>query len=274
MVRRWCVVGMALAVMIGSATAAAHVASASAFLSLAWSTPAVAPGNPMVSPSPGGHTVRGAHLGVRNQEVASTNWSGYAVSGAAGAYRSVSARWTVPAAACTSGDRYASFWVGLDGYGGHSHSVEQTGTDSNCTGRTASYNGWYELYPSAPVYFRTKVRPGDHIIASVTFHGADAYTLVLTDSTLGWSHTVMKEEPGLARSSAEVITEAPSSTRGVLPLADFGAVRFAAAKVNGKALKNLHPIKIVMIDADRLPKDSTSAFGPAGAFHNIWIRSS
>ena len=35
MVRQWCVVGAALAVMIGSATAAADVASASPFLSLA-----------------------------------------------------------------------------------------------------------------------------------------------------------------------------------------------------------------------------------------------
>jgi hypothetical protein len=278
MVRRWCVVSMALAVMIGSATAAAHVASASPFLSLAWRSSAVAPGNPMVSPSgpggPGGPIAPSARGDVRNQEVASTNWSGYAVSGSDGAFRSVSARWTVPAVTCTSGDRYASFWVGLDGYGGHSHSVEQTGTDSDCAGKTATYNGWYELFPAAPVYFRTKVRPGDHLTASVTFHGADAYTLVLTDSTRGWRHTVTKDEPGLARSSAEVITEAPSSRSGVLPLADFGTVRFAADTVNGKALKSLHPIKIVMIDADRLAKDSTSAFGPAGAFHDTWIRSS
>ncbi|HTZ28178.1 MAG TPA: G1 family glutamic endopeptidase [Streptosporangiaceae bacterium] len=272
MARRWCVVGMALAVMIGSATAAADVASASPFLSLAWSTSAVAPGHPMVGP--GGLAVPRARSAIRNQEVGSTNWSGYAVSGSDGAYRSVSARWTAPAVTCTSGDRYASFWVGLDGYGGHSRSVEQTGTDSDCTGKTARYDGWYEMYPAAPVYFRTKVRPGDHLSASVTFHGADTYTVVLKDSTRGWSHTVTRDEPGLARSSAEVITEAPSSTRGVLPLADFGAVRFAAAKVNGKALKKLHPIKIVMIDADRLAKDSTSAFGPAGAFHNTWLRSS
>jgi hypothetical protein len=272
MVRQWCVVGMALAVMIGSAAAAADVASASPFLSLAWTTSAVTPGHPMVSP--GGPAVPRARGAVRNQQVGSTNWSGYAVSGSNGAYRSVSARWTVPAVTCTPGDQYASFWVGLDGYGGHSRSVEQAGTDSDCTGRTARYDGWYEMYPAAPVYFRTKVRPGDHLSASVTFHGADTYTVVLKDSTRGWSHAVTKDEPGLARSSAEVITEAPSSTRGVLPLADFGTVRFAGAKVNGKALKRLHPIKIIMIDADRLAKDSTSAFGPAGAFHNTWIRSS
>lgn len=279
MVRQWCVVGMALAVMIGTATAAADVASASPLLSLASTTTspapassAVAPGHPMVGP--GGPAAPGARRAAGNREAGSTNWSGYAVSGTAGAYRRVSASWSVPAVTCTSGDRYASFWVGLDGYGGHSHSVEQAGTDSDCAGKTARYAGWYEMYPAPPVYFRTKIKPGDHLTASVTFSGADTYTLVVKDSTRGWSHTITKDEPGLARASAEVITEAPSSANGVLPLADFGTVRFAAARVNRKALRKLHPIKIIMIGTDRLAKDSTSAFGPARAFHNTWIRSS
>jgi hypothetical protein len=272
MVRQWCVAGAALAVMIGSATAAAHVASASPFLSLAATVRAVTPGHPMIKP--GGVAVPSARRTAGSSEIGSTNWSGYAVSGSDFAYRSVSASWTAPAVTCTSGNRYASFWVGLDGYGGHSRSVEQTGTDADCSGKTARYDGWYEMYPAAPVYFRTKVRPGDHVSASVTFHGADTYTLVLKDSTRGWSHTVTKNEAGLDRSSAEVITEAPSSASGVLPLADFGAVRFTAARVNGDVLKKLHPIKIVMIDAGGLAKDSTGALSSAGAFRNTWIRSS
>jgi len=273
MVRQWCVVGMALAVMIGTATAAADVASASPFLLMAGTAPAVSPGHPMVRP--GGLAVPGARRTAAGQEIGSTNWSGYAVSGSHGAYRSVSATWTVPAVACSSGQRYSSFWVGLDGYGSNSRSVEQAGTDADCSGRTAEFNGWYEMYPAKPVYFRTKVRPGDHLTASVTFHGAGTYTLVLKDSTRGWSHTVTKHETGLDRASAEVITEAPSSEAGVLPLADFGTVRFTAARVNGRVLRKLHPIKIVMIDGGGLAKDSTSALGAAGgAFHNTWIRSS
>jgi Peptidase A4 family len=277
MARQWCVAVTALAVVIGSAMAAADAASASPLLSARAASPAAAasrasPGHPMVRP--GGLALPGARGTAANSEINSTNWSGYAVSGSDGAFRSVSASWTVPAVTCTSGDRYASFWVGLDGYGSHSRSVEQTGTDSDCAGTTARYNGWYEMYPAAPVYFRTKVSPGDHISASVTFHGADTYTLVLRDSTRGWTHTVTKNEPGPDRSSAEVITEAPSSVSGVLPLADFGAVRFTAGRVNGKALKQLHPAKIVMIDGSGQAKDSTSALGTAGAFHNTWIRSS
>ena len=273
MVRQWCVVGMALAVMIGTAAAAADVASASPFLSLAFSAPAVSPGHPMVRP--GGLAVPGARSAAASKEIGSTNWSGYAVSGSDGAYRSVSASWTMPAVTCSSGDRNASFWVGLDGYGKQSRSVEQTGTDANCSGRTAEYNGWYEMYPAKPVFFRAKVRPGDHLTASVTFHGANTYKLVLKDSIRGWSHTVIRHQAGLDRASAEVVTEAPSSAKGVLPLADFGAIRFAAARVNGKVLRKLHPIKIVMIDGGGLGKDSTSALAAAGgAFHNTWIRSS
>jgi hypothetical protein len=273
MVRQWCVVGMALAVMIGTAAAAADVASASPFLSLAFSAPAVSPGHPMVRP--GGLAVPGARRAAASKEIGSTNWSGYAVSGGSGAYRSVSASWTMPAVTCSPGDQNASFWVGLDGYGRHSHSVEQAGTDANCSGRTAEYSGWYEMYPAKPVYFRTKVRPGDHLTASVTFRGPSTYRLVLKDSTAGWSHTVTKHQTGLDRASAEVITEAPSSAGGVLPLADFGTVRFSAARVNGKVLRKLHPIRIVMIDGGGLAKDSTSALGAAGgAFRNTWIRSS
>ncbi len=277
MARQWCVAVTAMAVLTGSAMAAASATSASPALSAAAASRAgtespASPGHPAVRP--GGLALPGARGTAHGKEISSTNWSGYAVSGSNGAYRSVSASWTVPAVTCTSGDRYASFWAGLDGYGSRSRSVEQTGADADCAGLTAKYSGWYEMYPAAPVYFGTRVRPGDRISASVTFLGGGTYTLVLRDSTRGWTRTVTKVATGLRRSSAEVITEAPSSAGGVLPLADFGVVRFTDCRVNGKALKQLHPIKIVMIDGGGLAKDSTSALTSAGAFHNTWSRSS
>jgi hypothetical protein len=223
---------------------------------------------------PGGLAVPGARRTAAGKEIGSTNWSGYAVSGSHGAYRSVSATWTVPAVTCSSGHRYSSFWVGLDGYGSKSRSVEQAGTDADCSGRTAEFNGWYEMYPAKPVYFRTKVRPGDHLTASVTFHGTGTYTLVLKDSTRGWSHTVTKHETGLARSSAEVITEAPSSVGGVLPLADFGTVNYSGATANGASLASQDPAEIIMVDSSGNQEDSTSAIGSSGAFSNTWLRSS
>ena len=67
----------------------------------------------------------------------STNWSGYAVTGANGAFKQ-RVRQLDPAdrdlqRQPARSDQYAAFWVGLDGYS--SDSVEQTGTDSDCDGR-------------------------------------------------------------------------------------------------------------------------------------------
>jgi hypothetical protein len=208
--------------------------------------------------------------GVRRKTVDSTNWSGYAVKGAKGAYKSVAATWTEPKATCTSNKNlYASFWVGLDGYS--SDSVEQTGTDSDCNGTTPSYYGWYEMYPAYPVNFTNPVAVGDKFSASVTFSGTDTYTLVLTDITADWTKTIVKSQSGLDRSSAEVITEAPSSNSGVLPLADFGKVKYSSSTVNGTSLSTQSPIQIIMDDKAGNDKDSTSAIASSGKFHNTWI---
>jgi hypothetical protein len=269
MTRKWFVPVAALVLVVGSAMAVAGAALASPRLPQAAATGVIRPGHPMVTP-PG--VARPGVAGIRDGQVTSTNWSGFAATGADGHFTSVSASWTEPAVKCTTGKTYSAFWVGLDGFS--SQSVEQAGTDSDCSGKTATYNGWYEMFPADPVYFRTKVRPGDHLSASVTFSGTDTYTLVLKDRTRGWSHTITRKEAGLDRSSAEVITEAPSSAKAVLRLADFGTVDFTAAKANGKALRKLHPTKIVMIDGSGLTKDSTSVISRTGAFHNTWIRSS
>jgi hypothetical protein len=161
----------------------------------------------------------------------STNWSGYAVTG--GRYTSVSSSWTQPAASC-SGTAYSSFWVGLDG--DTSNTVEQTGTDADCSGSTPQYYAWYEMYPKFPVNYSNPVRPGDHMSASVTTNGSGSFTLTISDSTQGWSKTTTARLKSAKLASAEVIAEAPSSSGGVLPLANFGTVGFSGATVNGKVL--------------------------------------
>src|SRR5438105_2174985 len=65
----------------------------------------------------------------------SGNWSGYAATG--GGFTSVSASWVQPAVSCTSKTTYSSFWVGIDGDG--SNSVEQTGSEADCSGGRAVY---------------------------------------------------------------------------------------------------------------------------------------
>jgi hypothetical protein len=171
-------------------------------------------------------------IGADGTTRTSENWSGYAATGSA--YTSVSADWTQPAGTCSSGDTYAGFWVGLDGY--TSRSVEQTGTETDCIGGTPQYGAWYEMYPAASVSFSNPVAAGDHFTASVTASG-DTFTLKISDLTAGWTHTVTKTSAVAKKSSAEVIAEAPCCTvgGGILPLTNFGTVRFTDSMVDGGA---------------------------------------
>ena len=153
----------------------------------------------------------------------------YAATGTAGSLTSVSSSWAQPAVTCGATDTFSSTWVGLDGDG--TPTVEQTGTEADCAGGVASYQGWYEIFPNAPVFFANPVQPGDAMSASVMSAGDGTFTLTLTDGTQGWTQTTKQAEPGAQLGSAEVIAEAPSNG-AVLPLADFGTVNFANATVD------------------------------------------
>jgi Peptidase A4 family len=271
MARRWCMPLLILLAAAGSALTAGAASASS--LSARRAAPAAAhpvrPGNPDIRVA--GGALPSATGGHRPRRVESANWSGYAATGGHGTFHSVSASWTEPAVHCPGrGATYAAFWVGLDGY--RSRSVEQTGSDADCHGKTPRYYGWYEMYPAAPVKIRGKVRPGDKLSASVRFSRAKTYTLVLRDRTRGWKRTVTRKRAGLARSSAEVITEAPSSEQGVVPLADFGAVRFTAARANGHLLRRHAPTRIIMVDSRGRNQATTGALTKTGAFRTTWLR--
>ncbi len=66
--------------------------------------------------------------------------------------------------------------------------------------------------------------------ALLTCTRGSRFTLKLSDTTEGWSHTVTKTLSGAARTSAEVIAEAPCCTDsgGILPVADFTKVGFTS----------------------------------------------
>ena len=207
-----------------------------------------------------------SHGGFHNTTSTSTNWSGYAATGGNGAFTSVTTTFTQPALTCTSGNQYSSFWVGLDGYS--SNSVEQTGTEADCSGSTASYSAWYEMYPKAPVTYRETVKPGDVISESVSFSGSRTYTLTISDSTEGWSKTTSASSSRGVRSSAEVIAEAPYSG-GVLPLADFGKVSFSGSTVNGSTLSSFNPVQINMATSSGTPEATTGSLS-GGNFSITW----
>ena len=223
----------------------------------------------LVQPGGVSHLVgpRTTRPGATNATVTSSNWSGYAATGGTGAFTSVSSSWAEPTGKCSSGDQYSSFWVGLDGYS--SSSVEQVGSDVDCSGRTPQYYSWYEMYPADPVNFSNTVRPGDHFTGSVTSTGLMSFTLKLSDTTQGWSHAVTKTLARAARSSAEVIVEAPGD---IVPLAHFRTVSFLGSTVNGSSLSTFHPVRIRIVSANGTVEDSISALY-GGSFSATWLSS-
>jgi len=171
----------------------------------------------------------------------SSNWAGYAVAAADGTapvtYSSVSGTWVQPAASCTAGRAaYSAFWVGLGGYSGASPSLEQIGTETDCTasGR-ATYGVWYELVPAASVPVKLKIFPGNTISANVTVSG-QLVIVKLKNLTRKTSFTKRLFMASPDVSSAEWIAEAPSTCTSsgdrcrTLPLANFGTVAFTSAK--------------------------------------------
>lgn len=172
---------------------------------------------------------------ISNDVVTSTNWSGYAIEGSS-KFTDAQGSWVQPTATCnTAGQQYSSFWVGIDGY--NSNSVEQLGTDSDCTGiGKPSYYAWYEMYPAGSVGLSPTtypVHPGDTLTAEVKVTASVLYTLSL-HSSAGWTFTTTKFRIGLAKSSAELIAESPEICGlggcTLASLANFGTVPFTGAQ--------------------------------------------
>src|SRR5215472_12500128 len=204
---------------------------------------------------------------IKNSQ--SINWAGYAAI--SGHYTRVSAKWTEPKVNCTSTTSYASFWVGLDGYG--SSTVEQTGSDSDCQGGSPTYYAWYEMYPKFPVIISHPVLPGDAMSASVAAGTNSSFKLVISDLTQGWTFQTTKTLSSARLASAEAIAEAPSSQSGVLPLANFGTMFFSSTMVNGNSIGSFNPVKIVMVTPKGTVKAQPSALSGGTAFSVTWKHS-
>jgi hypothetical protein len=211
-------------------------------------------------------TVHNLHIHLRDSS--SSNWSGYAATG--GGFTSISASWVEPTGHCSGSTTYSSFWVGIDGDG--SNSVEQTGSEVDCSGGSPQYYSWYEMYPAYPVNFSNTVRPGDHFTGSVTYNGSGKFTMKLSDTTQGWSRSVTKTYSPAQRYSVEVIAEAPSSSAGVLSLTNFGTVSFTNSLANGQPIGNYSPDQINMVSGSTT-KASTSSLSGGTSFSVTWKHS-
>jgi len=188
---------------------------------------------------------------IRSDAASSSNWAGYGLSpalgGAVTSFTNVVGTWVQPAVTCTAGTpSYSAFWVGLGGMTQESTSLEQIGTESNCTAAgTAVYDAWYEILPAPPVPLKIAVAPGDKMSAAVTVTG-HIVRMRLRNLT---RHTVVNKKLTRAApdlTSAEWVAEAPSSCSRdgrctVLPLANFGSVDFLQAAATGSRHAGLIP---------------------------------
>lgn len=212
-----------------------------------------------------------ARHGAPNHKVSystSSNWSGYALSGH-GPYTSVSAHWTQPEVNCSvTPNGWSAFWVGLDG--DTTSTVEQTGTEAECSSGKAVYFGWYEMYPRFPTNYRNRVAPGDSMSASVSYTGNGTFSLTLSDVTQRWSQSTSQRLTSAKLASAEVIVEAPSSSGGILPLADFGTATLGEAHADGSLVTSATPgIEPISMLAGATLLAEPSPIGE-GTFSDTW----
>jgi hypothetical protein len=208
-------------------------------------------------------------FGGSGDEESSLNWAGYVAVHAH--FTSVSASWIVPAVRAGSAPgSAASFWVGLDGRG--TRSLQQIGTTSGLTRGGRYYSAWWEILPGPAVDVPLRIAPGDLMSASVTSDGRGGFTLSLRDRTAGELFSVRRIDRAAPLSSAEVVVEAPASATGQLPLADFGAVRFSDARVNGHPLGSFAWSRVDMTVASHRQASPTALAAGGSAFAVAWQR--
>ncbi len=219
----------------------------------------------------------------RRANSTSTNWSGYATFASGTTFTDAKGTWVQPTSTCpTTKKQYSSFWVGIDGY--NSGTVEQTGTDADCTGTNrSSYYAWYEFFPN-PSFKITSVtiHPGDTISAEVLANGT-SFTVTLTNVTTGATFSTTQSVSSALKTSAEWVAEAPSSCFircTVLPLANFGTVNFSGSfttgnghtgSINDAAWSN---DAITMVNSHGVTKALPSALSADGqSFSVTWMHS-
>ena len=162
----------------------------------------------------------------------SSNWSGYVANG--GTYTSVTGTWIVPQVGATTTGADAT-WVGIGGVSGTD--LIQAGTQATVSGGGVSYEAWIEMLPESSRTISLDVTAGDSVTVSITEQSSGQWLIAMTNNTTksSYQRTVTYAS---SRSSAEWVQEAPSAGRGIIPLDDFGTVRFTdgGAVRDGKTL--------------------------------------
>jgi peptidase A4-like protein len=187
----------------------------------------------------------------------SLNRAGYAVIGGV---KNLSAGWKVPSVECHVAASYSSFRIGL-ARGAHSLRV---GTSADCHHGVATYHAWIGS-PSQDV--GEVVKAGDLVRASISAPGHQV-SVTLEDDTQGWGMASVSTSHATFTTAA-VVVNARVGSAGVLPLADFGAVRFRA-RVDHQPLSAGSSNAVTMVSHDGTTLARPSALSPTGSFSVGW----
>jgi hypothetical protein len=183
----------------------------------------------------------------------STNWFGYnqgALEQGGKLFTEISGHWTVPTASQhTRGQAEASSdWIGIGGgcidagCTATDPTLIQTGTEQDVSASGArSYSAWYELVPAPSLTISMKVRPGDHMHASLAevVPDANVWKIVLQDLTRheSFSTTVPYSS---THATAEWIEETPlviGTNAGFAALPNLSNPAFRSGTTNGTTVK-------------------------------------
>lgn len=180
-----------------------------------------------------------------DQSMASSyNWAGVVKSGTHEI--SVQASWKAPPFAQSASNPNASVaeWIGLGGL--QSNHLIQIGTITtpNSQGQAETTVFWEHL-PSSAVQSVT-VPEGTRVTAKIVPDGRDTWRLLL--SAKGYSRPLIDKlvkltpsQASAVETSADWITEAPTTHHGVAPLAPVSGTRMTHVKANNVPLEQMNP---------------------------------
>lgn len=160
---------------------------------------------------------------------ASSNWSGYAVTG--GSFTSITGKWTVSAVSASNRQTFSSAWIGIDGF--NDSSLIQTGTEADYYNGAAHYDAWWEILPAAETVITTMtVQPGDAMSADIHQLSSGSWSITISDARGNQSFNTTESYSGHL-SSAEWIEEAPTVGGHIATLAHYSTFAFDSGTVNG-----------------------------------------
>lgn len=225
--------------------------------------------NPSAAQIPASTSKLPADFKMAQSEHLSRNWSGYTAS--EGTFTGAGASWIVPKITDTNSFGADATWVGIGGV--ESRDLIQTGTQATVDrDGTVTYESFYEMLPEVSQPLEVKIKGGDMVSAAINQIGNGNWTINFKNKTSGENKTIVLSYDS-SLSSADWIQEAPSGRRRVIPLDNFGTVRFkdAYAVRDGKkiSINEANGKAIMMGDIFGNKLADTSTLGEDGASFSV-----